>query len=230
MNDTNKIIGPRERTFARWLKFAFSRVTLLRAMQYEVLPALLLQGRVLDIGGGKNVGYRSLLSVNGMFESVNISKAMEPTHICDLNRSLPMQNDTYDHVISLNTFEHLIDDKLAVMEAVRVLRPGGSFHFLVPFLYQVHASPSDYVRRTVFWWIETLPDTVVRSLVVEPLVWDRISTAYSFIGHGKLGRALKPFILFVGVVTRWIRISLGKPASHPNDSHVPIGYYISGIK
>jgi len=54
--------------------------------------------------------------------------------------------------------------------------------------------------------------------------------AYSFIGHGKLGRALKPFILLVGVVARCIRVSLEKPASHPNDAHVPIGYYISGIK
>ena len=104
---------------------------------------------------------------------------VEPTYIWDLNLPLPFEDGLYDNVISLNTFEHVYEDKVAITEGLRVLRRCGGFHFLVPFIYRVHASPGDYHRHTAEWWQRTISTCGVsdEQFSVTPLVWNPASTA-----------------------------------------------------
>jgi SAM-dependent methyltransferase len=75
--------------------------------------------------------------------SVNIAPDLSPNVICDVNHSLPFASGAFRTVVTLNTLEHLHDDRHAVAEAFRVLRPGGELHIFVPFLYRVHGHPED---------------------------------------------------------------------------------------
>lgn len=45
---------------------------------------------------------------------------------------LPFPDDTFDHIIASEILEHIEDDKGAISELVRILRPGGRFAATVP--------------------------------------------------------------------------------------------------
>ena len=123
------------------MSLIWSPYSLLRAMEYEILQRADLQGLVLDAGGGTaQSSYLPLLRVNGQVESVNIDPARRPTYVADLNQRLPLEDDRYDTIISLNTLEHIRRDVFALSELTRVLKPGGRMLLFVPFLYRIHGS------------------------------------------------------------------------------------------
>ena len=102
------ILNPKRPTFRRWLQLSTTQYSLLRALEYEQLEGLVLRGRTLDIGGGQHNIYYHLLKIDGVYESVNLSPKIGPTIMVDLNDALPIASESYDNVISLNTFEHIL--------------------------------------------------------------------------------------------------------------------------
>jgi hypothetical protein len=233
--NSDALLLPKRRTVRRWRHVGFSSCTLLRSLQYEALHGLVCEGRSLDIGGGRNTSYHHLLAVRGTLESLNIDRRRAPTFVADLNNPLPIRSETYDNIISLNTFEHVWNDRFAISECMRVLKTGGRFHFMVPFLYHVHASPLDYHRHTAWWWIDLLKSLELKEeqFTIEPLVWDRLSSAYSFIGHGPLGRLLKIGITFLAVAkdVRWLgRERLPNRDFAHHTANLALGYYVCGTK
>ena len=59
---------------------------------------------------------------------------------------MPIASDSYDNIISLNTFEHIENDTLAIAESVRVLKPG--YEELVEAGFQkAEEKPADTLRR-----------------------------------------------------------------------------------
>lgn len=177
------IILPKERTFSRWYKLTNKPFSLLRALEYEAIEGIILEGNTLDIGGGSHVDYHNLLTIKGKIDTVNIDSEREPTYLLDINNSLPLANNSFDHIVSLNTFEHIKNDVFAISEALRVLKVGGTFHFIVPFCYKVHGSPSDYHRHTAYWWEQYLTELGIVEYTIEPLVWDPRSSAYALLGR-----------------------------------------------
>ena len=227
------ITAPLRPTFARYRKMAFSPLTQLRWMQYEKIPQIRLQGRILDVGGGKGAHYAGLLKPHGTLDSLNVNPKYEPTYVADANRPWPIESALYDTVISFNTLEHVERDVFALGELLRVLKPGGSFHILVPYLYKVHASPHDYHRHTAEGWTSMLREAGIpnESQTIEPMVWDSFSTAFSFLEMTRL-RHLKPLALLVGLLRL---VGTGKSQHLPdklvaNWSEYAIGYHISGTK
>jgi len=225
---------PKLRTLRRWKEIGFSGFTLLRSLEYESIRGLQLEGKVLDLGGGEKTSYRDLLTVQGQLDSINVNPIMKPTILADLNQPLPLADEIYDHIISLNTLEHLYHDEQALIEGLRVLRHGGTFHLIIPFLYQVHGSPMDFHRHTADWWSARLIAAGISntSFVIEPLVWDRLASAFSFIGGGRL-RWLKPLITLIGVIAD--RLTIHRSARRrgrraASDLQVVLGYYIHGSK
>lgn len=175
------ILPARKLTWPRWWHLSTMRLSLLRALEYERIQGLCLQGLTLDVGGGVRNSYLHLLDIRGEVESVNIDKSMQPTYLADLNGVLPIPSDRYDHVISLNTLEHVADDRNALNEVIRVLKPEGKAHIVVPFLYRVHGSPSDFHRHTANAWEAMLAEAGFDSstVSVEPLAFGRYSCAFA---------------------------------------------------
>lgn len=63
---------------------------------------------------------------------------------------LPFENDTFDLVCAFDVVEHIENDKLAVQEIKRVLKPNGNYAITVPaynFLWSKHDEINHHFRR-----------------------------------------------------------------------------------
>lgn len=114
---------------------------------------------VLDIGSG-NSNNKILLGENCRLYCLdylytNKLYGKEPDIYGDAAR-LPVDGCMIDTVLLLEVLEHLPDDKQALDEIFRVLKPGGKLFISVPFIYPVHDAPSDYRRYTIFGITELL--------------------------------------------------------------------------
>lgn len=216
------IVSPRRPTSARLAAFADKQLSTLRALEYEIVHELRLKGRVIDLGGGKRSHYASMLAIDGTLESLNADARMEPTFLHDANTPFPIADATYDAGVSFNTFEHIRRDEHALGEFIRILKAGGKFHIIVPFVYRVHGSPSDYHRHTCHWWEETLVRLGVPAgqSRIEPITWGRLSTAFTTIEQTRL-RFLRGLALRLDIL---LNDDLTIVADYP------IGYYVSGTK
>jgi SAM-dependent methyltransferase len=60
------------------------------------------------------------------------------------------ERDSFDCIVSCDTFEHIEDWKSALKQAFYVLKPGGKFYFTTVFPgYPKHDYPNDFWRWTV---------------------------------------------------------------------------------
>lgn len=173
-----QLIDPPVPGLRRWWRLAraHSGQSLVRMLEYEHLAKVQLHGRVLDMGGGKNARYRSLLPPGIQLESVNIDPKIEPTHLIEPGQPLPFADNSFDAVICLNTLEHIYDAVAVLRELHRVVKPGGQVHVMVPFMFRIHGHPDDYFRATPSWWQETFARIGFAALDFHPLVWGRAST------------------------------------------------------
>lgn len=179
------IEDPRVPTIRRWrnLNRRFCGNSTLRMLEYEKLSELELTGVVLDLGGGDNARYKVYLpDTIEKYVSVNIDPDIAPTHLIEPGEKLPIDDNSIDNCISLNTLEHVYDAKFLIAEIHRVLKPGGKFFITVPWIFTVHGHPDDYSRHTPSWWNQTLKDTGYASANIMPLIWGRQSTAVSITG------------------------------------------------
>ena len=94
------------------------------------------KGLILDVGAGTGALAQALLQ-KGKFsiEATDISEEMlkvaeskkiyERSFLSDLTQEIPMENDIYDGVVSSGTFTHGHVGPSAMVELVRVTKPGG---------------------------------------------------------------------------------------------------------
>ena len=234
------VLSVRRATFKRWLNLSSGKYSLLRALEYEAIKGIKLKGRTLDIGGGGNNSYYDLLKIEGIIESVDIDPARRSTILADINKPLPFNDQDFDHVISLNTFEHILNDDMAINESIRVLKAGGTFHFLVPFLYKIHGAPNDYHRHTSEWWLWKLNKNGIseKNIIIEPLVWCPHTSAFSLaefrwsFRRPFKGILNKKLLMLVAVFKhlRWLHRERLPEKVSAFYSNFAVGYYITGIK
>jgi len=71
--------------------------------------------------------------------------------ICDLNRSLPFADNTFEHVRAVQVIEHLESVMNAVAEMHRVTRPGGTIYLVTPH----YSDYSSWCDPTHHWHLNT---------------------------------------------------------------------------
>ncbi len=111
-----------------------------------------VHGIVLDVGGERHnpVRYATMadLAVKRWLY-LNINPAIAPDIVAD-GAHIPLAAEAIDTVICLETLEHVGDPPQVMRELSRVLRPAGVLLLSVPFLYRIHAAPTDFWRFTEY--------------------------------------------------------------------------------
>lgn len=179
-------------------------LSVLRSLEYELLDGLSLSGRLLDFGGGDNANYRKHVkkwAKNCIYESVNIDQKICPTYLISPGQPLPVAENAYDHVLALNTLEHIYEVADALQEIFRVLKPGATLFATVPFLFRIHGHPDDFLRCTPSWWGRSLEALGYTNIVITPILWGPLSTGLSVAGvPGPFKRARMRLALILDIV------------------------------
>jgi SAM-dependent methyltransferase len=81
--------------------------------------------------------------------ALEYDKNVKPDYTWD-GRVMPFENDDFDGCIAIEVLEHCPEPEVFLKEVYRVLRPGSSFFFTVPFVWNLHEVPHDEYRYTPF--------------------------------------------------------------------------------
>ncbi|MGQ0656501.1 MAG: class I SAM-dependent methyltransferase [Chromatiales bacterium] len=108
---------------------------------------------VLDIGSGDSDHGRLLGAGCTVFRldypATNVRYRHHPDVYADAC-SLPIASESIDAILLLEVIEHIADDRKALAEIRRVLRPAGQLYCSAPFLYPEHDVPNDFRRYTAY--------------------------------------------------------------------------------
>ena len=98
-----------------------------------------LHGKILDDGCGVGTYVTHLAAFGGLvfgleydFERAQDAKQVSDHILSAAGEYLPFPSGSFDLILSNEVIEHVADDKLAVREMVRVLRPGGRITLFCP--------------------------------------------------------------------------------------------------
>jgi len=112
----------------------------------KVFSDLPMESVILDFGSGPltnsmYIDQYKVIYADGMpFDGVNI--------VCDFEKSLPIEEETFDYVLSSNVIEHMYDPVKYIKEAQRLLKKNGTLIITVPFAIKLHQEPLDFARYT----------------------------------------------------------------------------------
>jgi SAM-dependent methyltransferase len=73
----------------------------------------------------------------------------KPDHFYD-GRVLPFSESSFDGVITTQVLEHVLDADALILEMFRVIKPGGELVLSLPFVWQEHEEPYDFLRFSTF--------------------------------------------------------------------------------
>src|SRR5688572_20395135 len=107
------------------------------------------KSHILDIGGKKK-NKRGVFDIEIYDLNVkyaNLDASTEPDYLCDIHK-LPIESNTFDGVVLAEVLEHVSDPKQVLKEAYRVMKTGGKLMITTPFMFHIHADPTDYARYT----------------------------------------------------------------------------------
>jgi len=112
------------------------------------------RGTLLDVGCGSKP-YETLFPNVSAYIGCDLEISGHNHHRSRIDyfydgKSLPFANESYDWVVSFETFEHIFNLDQVLNEIHRVLKPGGHLLVTVPFCWGEHEVPHDFARYSSF--------------------------------------------------------------------------------
>ncbi|MBH2004071.1 MAG: class I SAM-dependent methyltransferase [Sphingobacteriia bacterium] len=115
-----------------------------------------ISGNVLDLGCGV-MPYKVFLQESGritQYTGVDLEYSeyhnkVKPDLFWD-GYTIPLPDNSQDWIVATEFLEHYFDTDHILKEIHRVLKPGGSIFFSVPFIYSLHEVPHDHHRFTPY--------------------------------------------------------------------------------
>lgn len=211
----------------------FSRLTAdITASFYEKYAPHYCHGRLADIGCGKAPLYglykkhvTDVLCVDwSLSEHGNEYVDIE----CDLTKTLPLENDSFDTLLVSDVLEHLPEPTCFLKEMYRIQAPGGHILLNIPFLYGLHETPHDYYRYTEYALRYMAEKAGYQVLVLESIGgnWAVLAglMSRSIIKTKLIGRT-------IAKVIQYFSLLFSKRSTFQFNRHLfPLGYFMVCIK
>lgn len=121
-------------------------------------------------------------------------------------QTLPVRSGSINCVLCFVVLEHTRDPKLVLAEFARVLKPGGHLFLIVPFLWEEHQPPNDYLRFTRYGVRLLMENTPLRIELLLPIggfFWVCARRCVSLLGFFQKGWRWLVFVLlapFFGLI------------------------------
>lgn len=115
-----------------------------RERRAVVIPHL--QGKILDIGCGPLGELKNEYKIGSNILSTDIFQWKSVDLSCSAE-TLPFKENSFDTVLMLACLNHFNNKESAVMEACRVLKPGGKI-----LITMINQTLGDLVHRAAFWF------------------------------------------------------------------------------
>ena len=198
--------------------------SILREEEYRKLARTPFRGSVLDIGGSTRSGYHALLKGAQSITTANINPAYGCDLTFDIQERFPIADNAYDHVVSLNVFEHIYRFHNAFSESARILRPGGTLVCATPFLFHVHGSPDDYFRYTKSALEKIAQESGFREIRIEEIGLGLFSLMFQMTGGAVPTHVLRQVLkkICIGIDAGLLRMS---KRYRMLSARIPLGYF-----
>ena len=128
---------------------------------------------IIDVGCGISPYFKIFQDISDKYYAIDFKTALpknEDRNIIQIEgtaEKLDFKSNYADIIISNQVLEHVNDEKLAVKEAYRVLKKGGTFAGSLPHISPIHLEPYDYRRFTSFGIIKLLKDAGFTNIKIE---------------------------------------------------------------
>lgn len=114
------------------------------------------KGVVLDIGGRDRGKFEKPKDTVQKWIFADIEEKHGPDIILNVEDMSNVDNESIDVVSGIELFEHVERIEQALKECYRVLKKDGVIIISAPFLFPIHADPSDFQRWTEDKWKKEL--------------------------------------------------------------------------
>ncbi len=202
--------------------------SILRDREYEELSKLTLYGGILDIGGNKSSEYHSLIQGKHTITTVNLTPEYGCDLVFDIQEKFPLDDSTYDNVISMNVLEHVYGFQNAFSEIGRILKKDGTLILSTPFMHHIHGCPDDYFRYTDSALEKILTDAGFHEIEITPIGLGIFSLFYQTTS-GMIPRFLERFFKAIALGCDWILLKVSKRYARVCQ-RIPLGYFVTAKK
>lgn len=198
--------------------------SVLRAFLNYRLKDEILEGKIIDIGGGGGEKYISFVKRRdgAEFKTFDLKVGNQVDFETD---DLPAASGSFDTVLFLNVMEHIFNYQHISNEVVRILKPGGRLIGFVPFLMWYHPDHRDYFRYTHEALYKILHAAGANEVVVEPVGMGPFMAAahMTLLSFPKYFRLL-PFCLLYGMDVLYVNLKRN------GENKYALGYFFTLTK
>ncbi|NDJ61419.1 MAG: class I SAM-dependent methyltransferase [Chloroflexi bacterium] len=163
------------------------------------------------------------------FERVITARGATPHALVAAAEALPYPADHFDTILSHEVLEHVADDRRAVAEMIRVLKPGGRLVIFVPNRWYPFETHGHYWRGAYHFGntplINYLPDGLRNRLAPHVRAYTARGLRRLFAGqlvrivtHRRVYGGYDNIIARIGRAGRWLRAGLQRAEGTPFDS------------
>lgn len=210
------------------LREVFEGNSLLRSLQNTHFSDFVLSGNGIDLGSKSCASsYHRFLKLKEGTKIVFTDLYPQSPNILrvDLEKEMPISNDSQDFLILNNVLEHLFNYEKCLEETYRILKPSAKLIGSVPFLYRIHGDPDDYFRYTSSGLIRMFKQAGYEKIEITPLGYGPLTSAATFVAPFLQFSPLIFCTYFLSIaideLLEFIRISKSKPGH----SNYPLGYF-----
>lgn len=182
-----------------------------------------LSGRVLDLAGGTAPSYIPLLPKGIDLVRTDVKASLGVTKV-DIDAPLPFSENSFNAVLFFNALYLADNPAVLAREIHRVLRPGGVWHIVSPFIANEMPEPHDYVRFTAEG-LERLCAGAGFSQIKIYRMGERASAATQLLHPFFLFSIIRAFVFPLALLMD-AYIPQSVRTSHPT----PIGYFVRAMK